>query len=255
MKERTRNILWLTILALCIAALAPVGAAAEAPSGWQSLPGSKAGGFDDFTVDYVGGGAELEIEVWFAPVDPSFVQALGFDVYGTGADDDVGVRQDDGRWAFSYSAEDPARLMVQVHNYADVTVSYRAQVSGAAEASVASVAARAMEPELRALVTGMSHTLVGNKGGAFDRYALAYPGDERDTTVRMTFGPLDPSFASAYGFQVYDPHGRRVAEGQEIEPFGVMEATFASDTPGGYVIQVYNYADGAYVNYALSTTS
>ena len=85
-------------------------------------------------------------------------------------------------------------------------------------------------------------------------HTIASTGDETDITVEMTFTPDDPVVAHAVGFRVYDPDGNQVALGTVTDTPGVRQATFSSAKVGNYLVQVYNYADGVTLYYALTVS-
>jgi len=96
-------------------------------------------------------------------------------------------------------------------------------------------------------VTG---TLAGNRGGSFVYYAIAYPGDDMDITVRVRYAPGDPVALRAVGFNVYGSHGNLIGEG--VAAGDVKTVTASDGEAATWLIQVYNYSDGLTVSYTIS---
>jgi hypothetical protein len=98
----------------------------------------------------------------------------------------------------------------------------------------------------------VSGTLVGNSGGAFNKYILQYPGDGRPVTIQMTYSPSHPNSAYGIGFQVWGPNAQLLGEGAPVEGQPtVLSLTLTSDTPGDYVVSVQNYYPGFQMSYTL----
>jgi hypothetical protein len=223
----------------------------------SALPGDEAGLFAYYKVNYPGRKADLRIQVTFGSYDPSYNARLGFNVYGPGDFEGRGVEKEGGTFLeFSYREDAPAPLLVQVYNYTDATVYYSIVARGLAAdlgptggRSPSSTPTPTVVGELGSSVSGL---IVGSRAGAYGLYVLQYACDEEDVTVTMKLWPEDPSFAGAFGFQIYDPEGQHVATGVANDALGVRKATFASDWTGEYVVQVYNYSDGAPLHYTLA---
>ena len=272
-KTRSLALACVAAILLSLALVAPVALAQEE---WQpyaltaggqignDLPGSRAGSFDDYVLAYPGGMAEVAVRVTFADLDPSFRNAVGFNVYGGDAfDRGQGEEKENGAYLeFSHQAEDPATLAVQVFNYSDRTVAYTIEVIGladvepVAEEPVVETAAPEA-PEVDDAVVDepaapLSGLLVGSPAGTFGMHTFSYPGDGSDLTVTMTAPPLDPSFAGTTGFKIYDPAGHLVSEGTLRASRWERDATLSSDVAGEYLVLVYNYADGMELSYTLT---
>ena len=220
------------------------------------LPGNAAGSFAGYTITYPGDLADLRIDLTLGEVDPAYSPYMGLNVYGAYEFEANGVAKDDGTIEVSYREEEAAELFVQVYNYSLTTVPYELTVSGLTteEEVIVEVATQsATSGEVQE--TSVSGSVVGSVGGAFGEHPIANAGGESDVTVQMTFSPSDPSFADAFGFEIWDPAGEHVASGvaPEADCFGTLWATFCSDVAGDYVVQVFNYADGVTLNYALTT--
>jgi hypothetical protein len=67
----------------------------------------------------------------------------------------------------------------------------------------------------------------------------------------MSFVPDDPVIARGVGFVVYGPSGE-VAHGQSTGLPGQREAVLASDKPGPYLVQVFNYIEGVVIHYSIA---
>ena len=246
------------IVATADEALQPYVVSNEAQVG-STLAGSEAGSFAYHKVNYPGNKADLRVQVAFDPYDPSYNARLGFNVYGPGDFEGRGEEKEDGAFLeLSYREDDPAPLLVQVYNYTGATVSYSIVAKGLpaeAGSSVGQSPSSAPAPTGAVdLETRVSGLIVGSRAGAYGMHGLQYAGDEADVTVTMILWPEDPSFGGAFGFQIYDPAGQRVARGIANDTLGVREATFSSDRSGEYVVQVYNYSDGTPLHYTLTVT-
>jgi hypothetical protein len=224
-----------------------------------SLSGSRAGAFTNYVLTYPGGMADLRVRATFAPMDPSFSNAIGFNVYGGDAFDQRSARGDGPDREFSYRAQDAATLTIQVFNYSDHTVNYTLDVTGlpATEPTKERVMVEPMTDTSVAdsgdeSVAPFSGTLVGDSAGAFALYTISYLGDGSRLKMTMIAPPLDPSFAGMTGFNVYDPRGNLVAEGILRSARWERVATLSSHVAGEYLVQVYNYADGMALDYTLT---
>jgi hypothetical protein len=225
-----------------------------------TLPGSPAGSFAFFAVDYPGGDQELVVRMTPRPADPSVARQIAFNVYGP--DGLVGSSQvpsegDPSVREFRYSDSDPVQLLVQIYNYTLTdTITYTIVATGITERGPMPAATPPPPPEAPVTLpeagAPVSGTLVGSLAGAFDTYDLPYPGDGSDVTVEATIAPDDPVLANAVGFNIYAPSGRLIAESTTRSTPGQRQATFSSDDAGTYTIQIYNYTDGTPVSYTLT---
>jgi hypothetical protein len=102
-------------------------------------------------------------------------------------------------------------------------------------------------------LTGSGY-LTGNAGGANAVYKVTVPADASDIQVTMTWSPDDPIIATGVGFVAYGPSGE-VRTGAGTGNPGERIATLATDEPGVYQIQVYNYIDGLTIQYALHSAA
>jgi len=225
-----------------------------------TLPGSPAGSFAFFTVEYPGGDQELVIRMTPRPADPSVAQQIAFNVYGPDglvgssrvpSEGDPSVRE------LRYTASGPVRLLVQLYNYTlTTTIGYSIVATGISEHVPMPPTTPAPAPEAPVTLpeagAPTSGTLVGSLAGAFDTYDLPYPGDGSSVTVQATVAPDDPVLANAVGFSIYAPDGRLIAESTTRSTPGQRQATFASDLAGTYAVQVYNYTDGTPVSYTIT---
>lgn len=254
-----------------------------------TLPGSDAGSFANFEVNYPGSDAALIVKVSFVPYDPSYQSSMGLNVYGPNGFSGVGTWNDDDKaLEFYFNQDAAATLAVQLYNYSDRTVSYTVVATGLPEtaavaeeetvavteeeaAAVTEEDAAAVTEEETATVTeeetaapslkaGVTGTLTGNAGCASALYPLTVTrtynsdGSVADVTVTMVSWPEDPTYAGTYGFNIYSANGDLVATATTTDTLGERSATFSSNTEGEYVVQVYNYADGVSFSYILSAT-
>lgn len=225
-----------------------------------TLPGSPAGSFAFFAVEYPGGEQELVVRMTPRPADPSVAEQIALNVYGPDGlvgssavptEGDPSVRE------FRYSDPDPVRLLVQLFNYTLTdTITYSIVATGITEAAPMPAATPAPSPAPPEVLpeTGepTSGTLVGSLAGAFATFQIPYPGDGSDVTVEAVIAPDDPVLAMAVGLNIYDPNGARIAEGTARSTPGRRQATFSSDVSGTYTVQLYNYTDGTPVSYTVS---
>ena len=227
------------------------------------LAGSTAGSFAYYQVEYPGDSVALEIQVTFGEHDPTISPQLGVNLYTADGLAMSGVEKEDGAYeAVSYAAEEATMLTVQVYNYSETTVAYSVTALGlpeaVAEETVAAVdetvteVADTTQATAASLATGIEGSITGSAAGAFDRHSLSYAGDGTTVTVTFSVWPLDPSYASAVGFTVYDPEGVVVARGANTDTHGVLAASFASEVAGDYTVAIHNYAEGIAVSYTLT---
>jgi hypothetical protein len=227
------------------------------------LPGNAHGSFTYYQVAYPGHRADLRIQVAFDVRDAAYSSALGFNVYGPYSYSGQGATKEGGAYReLTYQRGDPATLTVQVYNYFRRTVRYTVVVKGLAvetEADVAQkiapVVTEPAPPSPLPAGESVSGSLIGNTGGAFAVHELSATGAGEDVTLTMTYSPADPSYRRAFGFQVYAPDGSQVAHGvaPDRNTLGMLKATFSADQAGRYLVQVFNYAEGAVLSYSLAT--
>lgn len=268
MRGAMRQMVLAVLLAATMAGLGVIGVAAEGPEVALSegvpvsgvLRGSATGFFATYQLAYPGNGENLVIEMTYQPNDPSYANAIGFKLYGLYGVDENGVWNDDDRvMRLSYADDEPATLTVQVFNYSRVAMTFELVAKGAVAESVVEAAPSVATAPVAVAEEAPANTdwpisgaLVGNTGGAFGMHTIETTGDGEDVTVSMSYLPNDHSYASAFGFVVYDTAGARVATGASGDQLGVLRATFAADQAGKYTVQVYNYTDGVMLTYDLS---
>jgi len=123
--------------------------------------------------------------------------------------------------------------------------------------SLGTVAAAASSAEMPfSLSDGhpVGSALTGSAAGAFDYYALTYPGDESVVTIELRFVPGDPVTSSAVGFNVYGPSGYVIGQGLPVEDTGgdgLLQLDYSDSNPATWLIQVYNYLPDLPVNYTI----
>ena len=238
-----------------------------------TITGSNAGSFDYYVIDYPGDEWVVRIVVRFAPGDPAALAGVGFNVYGP-AGFDIGestpTGDEDGVEDLSYSEANDTTWLVQVFNYIEgLTVSYTITAEGLPTPAATPTpqptpvgtptptpAAPAPTPAAPAegvmgLDTSVSGSLVGSAGGAFDRYEIAYPGDNSEVTLTMTYAPDNSVISPGVGFIIYGPEGQEFV-GQPTGTPGERRATLASEVAGTYIVQVHNYIEGLAVGYTIA---
>ncbi len=105
---------------------APVAQPDDAPllatTATGTILGNRAGAFAFYKIAYPGRDEPLHITLWFSPCDPMIAPAFGMNVYGPpnfvghgapNADSDPGIL------TFSYNAQEPDTLLLQIYNYSD----------------------------------------------------------------------------------------------------------------------------------------
>jgi hypothetical protein len=269
-----RRLSWLLVSALVLGLAVSGVAAAEdqdsvALAGGSPvsgvLTGNRAGAFAYFTVDYPGNRDVVRVELTFVPGDPVTSRGVGFNVYGpAGYEIGQGKRNaagDAGVLELLYSDDNQATWLVQVYNYIpDRTIAYTIVVEGLPEQPSAptTTPVTTAPTDGTGVVTGLeepgSGSLTGSRAGAYAVYDLGYAGDGSEVTVMMSFTPDNPAMVGGVGFVIYGPSGM-VAEGKRTGRPTERKATFSSDEPGAYIVQVHNYVDGITIHYAISAES
>ena len=83
---------------------------------------------------------------------------------------------------------------------------------------------------------------MGNGGGSYALYTLAYPGDGSPVEVSFEVLTADPAVVRATGVNVYGPTAGKLYARTAPEGGPIRKVSFASAEPGSYLVQVYNYA-------------
>lgn len=101
----------------------------------------------------------------------------------------------------------------------------------------------------------VSGTLLGNRAGAYWYAEIDYPGDGNVVTINMSFYPADPVTRRGVGFNIYGPfNGELIGNGAYVEGIGggFPKVQFTGNKPERLLLQVYNYIDGAQVNFTIT---
>jgi len=231
----------------------------------SALTGNRAGAFAYYTIDYPGNRDVVTIGLVFVPADPVTSLGVGFNVYGPAGyvigQGKPNVKADAGVLELQYSDDNEATWLVQVYNYIpDRAIDYTIVATGLPEQSSAPTAAPVAPapsagPEgIAGLEEPGSGSLSGSRAGAYAVYDLGYAGDSSEVTVMMTFTPDNPAIARDVGFVIYGPSGE-VAKGKRTTRPTERKATFSSNEPGAYIVQVHNYVDGVTIQYTLTAES
>jgi hypothetical protein len=223
-----------------------------------TLTGNRAGAFAYYTINYPGDLRVVTIELEFAPADPVTRLGVGLNVYGPGGYllGQTGQLPDtvEESVAVCYSDDKEAVWLVQVYNYIpNHTVSYSVLAKGLPEVTAVSPAPTPTPSDTQppaSLQTPVAGSMLGHAAGAYHFYEFSYPGDGSEVTVRVTYTPDNDLIAQGVGFVVYGPTGR-VARGEGTGKPTQRQATFSSDVPGSYLIQVYNYIEGLTIDYEI----
>jgi hypothetical protein len=111
----------------------------------------------------------------------------------------------------------------------------------------------AAEPTPRApLAVGdwpFTGTLVGNRGGAYDRVPLVF-ASATPVTLVMHVMPYDAIIANGTGFILYGPNGL-AATAVRSSVQNEMQVTFTPVVGAEYLVQVFNYLEGLAIQYSL----
>ena len=108
---------------------------------------------------------------------------------------------------------------------------------------------------LTAANSSITTSLVGDPGGAYNYFHIAYPGANLPLQVTIVFQPGYPSTGpQGFGFELYGPNGTSF-ESQPVGTNGSISTgqwTYASPSASDVLIQVFNYTAGMQVGYTLS---
>ena len=240
---------------------------AQNPSASDQLVGDQGGRYRYYRFD-VAGGADVRIELRWQPGPSATGVAFGYKVYGAQGFVREGVRQSDvgdvGIATVTFVALTAGSYMVQVGNYASgLPVNFTLTVSGLAPGASPAQPAPASPapsghpaPAAPAAPTSPVGTLVGQRGGAVVTYPVMYPGGNFPMRISLTFGPSGGLPSDAFGFNVY--YGDKlIGTGVEEERTSTTASKgyiLSTQTPGQFVIQVYNYTDGVAGDYVLKVS-
>jgi hypothetical protein len=97
-------------------------------------------------------------------------------------------------------------------------------------------------------------SLIGTGGGSFDYFWFSYVGGDKELVVTINVNHSHHSMGNGIGFNVYDAHGALVGTGKP--PRARQSSTYARlpitrISGGRFLIQVYNYVQGAGFNYTI----
>lgn len=233
-----------------------------------TLLGRRAGAYALYRLVHPGGGRAVTVEVSTPAEHPLVLIGFGFNVY-----DEDGERLGGGSVAattpqqvlrFTGTADSPAEWTVQVYNYIEgAALPYSIAATGldavpsdsvpTAEVPAQQQPAAPSEgaPPVVDLDDVVRGELLGEGAGAYTRYRFQVPSAGEDLTVRLRFGPDDPSARAALGFTIYAPSGTAVSGAPTGVP-GERLAGIAAADAGEYLVQVHNYAAGVSMSYTLS---
>ncbi len=265
---------------------AAAGGAAAIPSNQPvtvNLPGNAAGSSQIWTFSYPGDNSNITFDADFDPFDTTFSSAVGFNVWDAqhlpgSAPVEVATVQSNGRQndphgiEFNYSSGASGDVVVQLFSYmpnaTNATITQGGLVSsvngavtpvtlqpqeGSATttAAAAPAAAPGNEP---AIVTGKlaSFSVPASPNGFSSMWTFDYPGDNSNITFDADMNGLDPSFATAVGFNVFDAQHQtspvEIATNQSnekpLDPHGI-EFNYSSGTQGPVTVQFFSYVPAA----------
>jgi hypothetical protein len=219
-----------------------------------AIVGDPAGAFNYYTLHYPGGDTPLSITMNAHPVYSGPGQALGFNVYrqipsgsslvATG----VVTVQDANSATFSatVSGRSAGTYQLQVLNYwAGRPVSYAITATGLAgpapAASGNTDSGHAIV--LNSAQPGATGSLAGNHGGAFNYYLVAYPGNNSQFNLSITYPSTGGASNSALGFKVYQGGNELATVNPSDDGTGVISGEWGYQNADAttFGIQVFNY--------------
>jgi len=215
-----------------------------------ALVGNRAGAFAYYSLEYPGDGSIITIELDMAPGDPVAAQGLGFNVYGKNGfligSGTIALGKPD-RKVLLWADPNPAPWLIQVYNYLDgVVANLQLEVTGLP--NPAPTPQPMMMPVQATTFSVVTASLTGNSGGNFHYYKIESTGDGSEVVLQLYHTPDNQWISNGFGLKVYGPEeGMRVAQGSH-------EARFSRDSPGTYLVQVYNYVHAINVTYLLTLT-
>jgi len=215
-----------------------------------ALVGNRAGAFAYYSLEYPGDGSVITIELDMAPGDPVAVQGLGFNVYGKNGfligSGTIALGIPD-RKALLWADPNPGPWLIQVYNYLDgVVANLHLEVTGLPDPPPAPQPV--MLPAQATTFSMAAASLLGNHAGNFHYYKIESVGDGSEVVLQLYHTPDDQWISNGFGLNVYSPEkGIRAAQASH-------EARFRRDSPGTYLVQVYNYVHAINVTYLLTLT-
>ncbi len=231
-----------------------------------SITGSSAGAFQYYTLHYPGGDTPLSVTMNATPPYPGPGQALGFNLYRIGPGNVSGspaatssltaADSTSATYSATLTGRSAADYQLQVFNYwSGVAVSYGIQVTGlAGPAPVVSGNTDAGHAVvLTSAQPGARGTLVGNGGGSFNYYLVAYPGNQSKLALSITYPSLGSASPSALGFNVYDGSNLVARINPSDDGTGIFSGEWGYQDANAktFGIQVFNYAPGVSVSYVF----
>ena len=100
-------------------------------------------------------------------------------------------------------------------------------------------------------------SITGTSGGSFNYYWFNYGGGSREVVVTINVSHSHQSMGNGIGFNVYDDSAGLVGSGQPIDDNRsrtFARLPFSRINGGRFLIQVYNYVQGAGFNYTIDVT-
>ena len=212
-----------------------------------SVLGSRAGAFAYFSIEYPGDASVITMELDMAPGDPAAQLGLGFNVYARNGYLIGSARRSEDkvdRKVLMWADRNPSPWLIQVYNYLEgVPVGFHLQVTGLP--LPAPTPLPVMEPSQAVEFSAVTDAIIGSRAGNFRYYKVESAGDGSEVVLQLYHDPDNRWVANAFGINVYAPiDGLLVAQGRH-------EVSFKLEYAGTYLLQVYNYLDGALVHYSL----
>ncbi len=231
-----------------------------------TITGNSQGNFQYYTLNYPGGHTPLTITMNASPSYNANGEAYGFNVYEPGTNGNgptlvaSGVQSakdpNSETLTATISARSAVTYQLQVFNYwAGVAVSFGVTTTGLAGTTVAASGNTDGSHAfvLNSATPGATETIVGDHGGSFNYFVIAYPGNNSQLSVSMTEHSNGSAPSSNVGFNVYKGSTLVATINPTDDGTGVISGdwNFSDPSAATFGIQVFNYAQGASMSYTL----
>jgi hypothetical protein len=230
-----------------------------------SIPGTSAGSFQYFNLNYPGGNTPLTISMNATPSYNAAGEGYGFNVYLANANGNsptlmassVQSSKDANSETLSATITNVsvATYQLQVFNYwAGVKINYGITVTGLAATPLNAQdnldAAHAVV--LTSATPGATETLVGRASGTFNYFLVKYPANST-FALSITAPATSASSQGTIGFNVYDGSTLKATVHTANDGNGNQSGSwnFTDTVDHTYGVQVFNYAPGVALTYKL----
>jgi hypothetical protein len=230
-----------------------------------SIPGTSAGSFQYYNLNYPGGNAPLTISMNVTPSYNAAGEGYGFNVYLPNANGSsptlVASSTQSSKDANSETLSatitniSATTYQLQVFNYwAGVTINFGITATGLAATPLSAQgnldAAHAIV--LNSATPGATETLAGQSSGTFNYYLVQYPANST-FALSITAPASSAAAPGTIGFNVYDGATLKATVRAANDGNGNQSGSwnFTDTVDHTYGIQVFNYAPGVSVTYKL----